>query len=386
MELLIELGRKLWDNAEPGYFEVKTEEILKRQFTSAGFEIEKFGDFPGFAATIDGDYRSKKFALISDMDALPLPGSMPRRYIHSCGHHVQMTALAGSAVLLKEKHPSLLKHIAFLAIPAEEYIDFEKRELLKNGGRISFLSGKLELIERGVFRYPEYVISMHSAAFDKPKYISSVLKMSGFKVMNFVFKGKAAHGGAAPHLGINAQNAASLFLQACAFLRESFNEADHIRIHPVLRLADNQSVNLIPDYASVETYVRGTDKEAVDSTVLKLQRAAEGCAKAIGAGIKVSVTPGYEPFKADLSLHRILQETAEAEGVPFIEEEYSSASSDVGNISQLKPTIMLGLPGANGKFHNPDFRITDEEAAYVFPAEFLVKYLERVVPVLPEGK
>ena len=377
MVSFIELGRKLWDNAEPGFYEVKTEEILSEQFRTAGFILEKFGDFPGFAATADGDFRSKKFAVISDMDALPLPGSAPRRYIHSCGHHVQMTALAGAAILLKETEPSLLKQTAFLAIPAEEYMDFEKRELLKKEGKISFLSGKLELIERGVFNYPDYVISMHSAAFDKPRYISSVLRMSGFKVMNFVFKGKAAHG-AAPHLGINAQNAASLFLQACAFLREGFNEEDHIRIHPVLRLADNQSVNLIPDYAFVETYVRGADKEAVDSTVLKLQKAAQGCAEAIGTGIEVAVAPGYEPFKADLHLHRLLKETADEEGIPFIEEEYSSASSDVGNISRLRPTIMLGLPGANGKFHNPDFRIIDEEAAYLFPAEFLVKYLKKL--------
>ncbi len=382
MEPIIELGRILWANAEPGYLEVKTEEILKRQFTAAGFKIEKFGDFPGFAATVDGDYRSKRFALISDMDALPLPGSVPEKYIHSCGHHVQMTVLAGTAYLLKEQGLSIVDKIAFIAVPAEEYIDFKKRELLRKEGRISYLSGKLELIHRNVFSYPDYVISMHSAAFDKPRYISSVLKMSGFKVLTFVFKGKAAHGGAAPHLGINAQNAASLFLQACAFLRESFNEEDHIRIHPILKLARNQSVNLIPDFASVETYVRGADTKAVDSTVLKLRNAAEGCAKAIGADVEVTIEDGYKPFKADLQLHNLLKKTAEEENIPFIEEEYSSASSDVGNISQLKPTIMLGLPGANGKFHNPDFKIVDEEAAYVFPAQFMVKYLEKIIPTL----
>ena len=132
----------------------------------------------------------------------------------------------------------------------------------------------------------------------------------------------------------------------------------------------------------METYVRGADNEAVATTVLKLRSAAEGCAKAIGAGVEITVEPGYKSFKADLQLHSLLRETAEEEGIPFIEEEYSSASSDVGNISQLKPTIMLGLPGANGKFHNPDFRIVDEEAAYVFPARFMVKYLEKIITSL----
>lgn len=202
--------------------------------------------------------------------------------------------------------------------------------------------------------------------------------MSGFKVMNFTFRGRSAHGGAAPHMGINAQNAAALFLQACAFLRESFNEDDHIRIHPVLRLPKNQSVNLIPDHAFVETYVRGSSREAVDQTVLKLQNAAEGCGKTIGAEVEIKTTPGYEPFKADSVLHSLLRETAQEENIPFIEETYSSASTDVGNVSRIKPTIMLGLPGSNGKFHNPDFMITDEQAAYEFPADFLVKYLKKL--------
>ncbi len=381
---LTELGKKLWDASEPGFYENKTEKILADVFLKAGFTLEKFGDFPGFAATTDGDFRSKPVALISDMDALPLPGSENSRYIHSCGHHVQMTALAGTALTLRENSPSVLDKISFMAIPAEEYIDFDKRIKLKEEGKISQLSGKLELIERGIFDYPETVISMHSAAFDKPVYISSVLAMSGFKVMTFTFRGKAAHGGAAPHLGINAQNAASLFLQACAFLRESFDESKHIRIHPVLRLAENQSVNLIPDYAFVETYVRGADSGAVETTAAKLKNAAEGSAKALGAEVEIRIEEGYAPFKADTRLHNLLRETAESKGVPFIEEIFSSASSDVGNISQLKPAVMLGLPGANGKFHNPEFRITDEHAAYEFPSEFIPDFLKNVIQLIKD--
>ncbi len=378
MEYLIQLGRKLWDAAEPGFHEVKTGKILTAAFTEAGFILEKFGNFPGFAATVDGNYRTKKVALIADMDALPLPGSEPRQYIHSCGHHVQLTALAGAAAALQKSKPELLKHISFMAIPAEEYIDLEKRETLRQEGKISQLSGKLELIQRGVFNYPDVIISMHSAAFSNPLYISSVRAMSGFDVMHFTFTGAASHAGASPHKGINAQNAAVLFLQACAFQRESFNEDMHVRIHPILKLAENQSVNLIPDYAFVETYVRSADPETIQEVSRKLKNAAEGCAQAIGAGVTVETIPGYAPFRADMRLHTLLQETAQAEGIPFIDEAYSSASTDVGNISQLKPTIMLGLPGVNGKFHNPAFRVTDEEAAYVFPASFLVHYLEKV--------
>ncbi len=378
MKDLIYLGRQLWDNAEPGFLEKNTHKILSKKFIDLGFSIELFENIPGFIATIDGNYKAKPIALISDMDALPLPGDPENKYIHSCGHHVQMTALYGTALLLKNETPELLKKISFIAIPAEEYIDFDKREELIKEKSISLMSGKLELIKRGIFTSPEIVISTHSAPFNSKKFISSVLNMAGFEVMNFSFQGKASHGGAAPHLGINAQNAASLFLQASAFLRESFDEDKHIRIHPILKLDSNQSVNLIPEHVTVETYVRGVDSKAVEKVVKQLVEAAKGCAGAIGANVEITVIQGYKPFKADLTLHKLIKETADNMNIEFIEEQYSSASSDVGNISQIKPTVMLGLPGVNGKFHNPEFRVTDEEAAYIFPSQFLVKYLKKV--------
>ena len=46
MEELILLGRELWDNAEPGFFEFKTHEILSGKFKRLGFLIEEFENIP----------------------------------------------------------------------------------------------------------------------------------------------------------------------------------------------------------------------------------------------------------------------------------------------------------------------------------------------------
>lgn len=40
MQELISLGRQLWDNAEPGFFETKTHKILSSRFKELGFIIE----------------------------------------------------------------------------------------------------------------------------------------------------------------------------------------------------------------------------------------------------------------------------------------------------------------------------------------------------------
>ncbi|MCF6334480.1 MAG: M20/M25/M40 family metallo-hydrolase, partial [Spirochaetales bacterium] len=325
MDELILLGQQLWENGEPGFFEIKTHSILAEKFNNLGFSVKEQNGIPGFSAVSEGIYEDKPVVLIADMDALPLPGNIDGKYIHSCGHHVQMTALFGTAALLQKQNPELLKKIAFLAIPAEEYIDLEQRDILIGKKLISFKSGKLEYISRGIFTTPKYIIATHSAPYTDSVFISSVLHMAGFQVMTFSFSGKASHAGAAPHLGINAQNAASLFLQACAFLRESFDESKHIRIHPILKLDRNQSVNLIPEHVTVETYVRAEDIESVYRVVEQLRNAAEGCAGAIGGDVAIEIQDGYKPFKADPTLHKLIKDTAENMNIRFIEEKYSSA-------------------------------------------------------------
>jgi amidohydrolase len=373
---LITLGRALRDHAEPGFFETETHRILVEHFRDLDFSIQEFAGMPGFIASADGKTRNKSLALLADMDGLPTGEA--GGYQHSCGHHLQTTALYGTARSLLNSAPDLLTRIAFVATPAEEYLDFERRETLRRQGRIRHLSGKQELIERGLFSSFRRIVATHAACLDSEWMVSSVLKMNGFEVLRFTFRGTSAHAGAHPHLGKNAQNAASLFLQACAFLREEFPEDQHIRIHPVLRLREDQAVTFIPDWALVESYVRAVDVQTVLEVADKLCAAAQGCAKAIGLEVETQRIPGYAPFTVDRQLHDLLGSTAREEGVEFVEEEFSSASSDMGDVSQIKPSIIVGLPGTNGRFHSPEFRVVDEQAAYVFPSEFLCRYLGRI--------
>ena len=316
------------------------------------------------------------------MDGLPVgagPDGQGPAYSHLCGHHQQMAAMYGAACELQEKAPALLARIAFLATPAEEYVELERREELRRAGGIHRLSGKQELIERGIFGGFRAVIATHSARLPDARSVNSVVAMNGFDVLRFAFRGVSAHAGASPHLGRNAQNAASLFLQACAFLREGFDEEKHIRIHPVLRLRPDQAVNLIPDAAFVETYVRAVDAETIAEIARRLQAAAAGCAAALGTSVDPERVPGYAAFHVDPLLHEALRQHARGEGVGFVEDPFSAASSDMGDVSRVVPSIIVGLPGTNGKLHQADFRVIDEEAAYGFSGRLLAGLVQRVL-------
>ena len=259
---LIGLGRELAEASEPGFFEHRTQAILAERFRARGFKVREFSGMTGFLAGTGGSRQAQRLAVVADMDALPQPGaSSPGSvgaYAHTCGHNLQMTALFGAACLLRERHPKLAARVAFLATPAEEYVELERREALRREGRVRALSGKQELLQRGAFAGFQVVVATHAAS-PRPGEVSSVLAMNGFEVLRWSFRGASAHAGAHPHRGRNAQNAAVLFLQARAFLRESFPEDRHVRIHPVLRLPPDQPVNLIPETAAVETYVRAVD-------------------------------------------------------------------------------------------------------------------------------
>jgi amidohydrolase len=378
----VALGKRLWDAAEGGFFERRTHETLAAAFRGRGFSVEEFAGMPGFAATVDCTLEGKTVAVIADMDGLPAGGKTEAgapAYSHLCGHHQQMAAMYGAACALQEQAPALLPRVAFLAVPAEEYVELERREELRKAGAVRHLSGKQELIARGVFSGFRAVVATHSAHLPDSPSVNSVVAMNGFEVLRFAFHGVSAHAGATPHLGRNAQNAGSLFLQAAAFLRESFDEEMHIRIHPVLRLKPDQAVNLVPDAAFVETYVRAAESGTVAEIAGRLEAAAAGCASALGTTVRAERVPGYAAFHVDRDLHEALRAFAAEQGVGFVEDLFSAASSDMGDVSQVVPSIIVGLPGTNGKLHQSDFGVTDEQAAYTFSGRFLAGYVRKVL-------
>jgi amidohydrolase len=382
MDELIALGRELEGLAEPGFFERRTHEALAARMRDLGLVVRDHAGMPGFVATTDGSLEGRTLAIVADMDGLPGTGEQSEgriRYRHLCGHHQQMVAMVAAARGLREAHPRLLEKVAFIATPAEEYVELERREALRASGAVRRLSGKQELIDRGAFKGFRWVVATHSARTADPRGINSVVAMNGFDVLRFTFRGASAHAGAAPHLGRNAQNAACLFLQACAFLRETFDEAKHVRIHPVIRLKPGQTVNLVPDLAFVETYARAVDSRTIDETAGRLIVASQGCAASLGVEAAAERVPGYAPFRVDPGLHESLAGLCKERSLPFEEEAFSAASSDMGDVSRITASIIVGLPGTNGLMHSPDFRVVDEEAAYVLPGTILRDLAARIL-------
>jgi metal-dependent amidase/aminoacylase/carboxypeptidase family protein len=184
------------------------------------------------------------------------------------------------------------------------------------------------------------------------------------------FRGVAAHAGAAPHLGVNALNAANIALSAVHAQRETFRGADYVRVHPIITHGGD-SVSSVPSRVSMDTYIRAANIDAIIDGSRKVDRAMRAGAMAVGGEVSIRTTPGYMPSRYDPVLADIYRRNAE----PIFGKEnvrtsgQRASSSDAGDVSLLMPTIHPWVDCATGNGHGIDYLVQDYDMAVVKAAK-----------------
>lgn len=364
----------IWANPEVGYKEWKTSGWLEKRFEELGYQVKRAGDIPGFTAEFDTGRPGPVAAVMGELDALMCathPAADPEtKAVHACGHLIQTSVMLGIAAALKEPGlaDGMCGKIRFIAVPAEETIDLAFRESLVKKGVIRYMAGKIEFLRRGFFDGVDMAMMFHVTTAEGPLF-ALIDGCDGCITKHFEYRGVAAHAGGAPHKGVNALYAASLGLQACNSLRETFQEKDYVRYHPIINQA-GVAANAIPDVASLDTYVRAATLEAMVSTNRRINRAIGASAAALGAHVKIVDRPGNLPYRSDKNLTRQLHFLITdlfGEG-QFAETGWDTQSTDVGDISSLMPVVQHLCAGAVGAQHGEDFYIADRQKAVMNPA------------------
>jgi len=376
-EQILAAERYIWNHPETGFRETKTSEYLEREYEALGYKLVKAGDIPGFYTCVDTGKPGPEILVLGEMDALPCPGhpqSDPKTgAVHCCGHHAQSAALLGVAAALTE--PEVLKmlcgRIRLCAVPAEELIELDYRTTLKWEGRIKYFGGKSEFLRRGYFDGVDMAFMVHTSSAEE---FSINLGGVGCLAKRIDYRGVAAHAGSRPWEGKNALYAAHVGLAGINALRETFQENDIIRVHPIMTYG-GESVNAIPDQVHMESYVRGKTFEAIRSANDKVNRALSAGALAMGANVEIQDIPGYAPIVNDLLLTEVAREAHSSLDIerPFVKHEIiSSSSTDMGDLSCIMPVIHPQVPGATGSSHGDNFYIRDPELACVTSAKWQV--------------
>lgn len=362
---------------EPGYEEFrtagKTAEVLK----NLGYKVTEHLARTGVKGT-KSIKEGPSLTVIGELDAIGChshPNANPVTGVaHACGHHAQMAAMIGCAIAMADPdvQECLAGTVNFLAVPAEEYIDADKRARLKKEG-IEFCCGKSEMIRTGVFDDTDIALTthVHMVPVEEDFYLGNPA-CNGYSAERVTVRGKAAHGAIDPWNGVNALSITTSAIQMMGLMRETFREEDHVRLHNVIRKAGDV-INSVPDEAIVETKVRAASLDKICEITDMVNRAYAGSAYAFGGKIEMEKLQGYMPI-IPRAADNALIEAANDLGLNYRtvqKGDFNNACTDVGDLSHFVPVVNFTFKGFEGKLHGADFKITDPEKAYILPAKLL---------------
>jgi amidohydrolase len=323
------LSRQIHDHPELGYQETRAAGWLTEFLAAQGFAVERgvAGVDTAFRATMDKG-AGPTVAILCEYDALPGIG-------HACGHNVIATAGVGAGAALAAVRTRLPGgRVQVIGTPAEE-----------GGG------GKVKLIRGGVFKDVDCAMMIHG--FDRTILHQDLL---GIVRVTFEFTGKASHASADPWEGVNALDACIQTFNAVSMMRQQMRP--DCRVHGIITNG-GAAANIIPESAAATFYVRAPRIDAMWELYRRVVACAEGAAQASGASLKVTQHDNaYEPLKRNQTLLDLFAANMPAAGLSAGEAIPDRlGSSDVGNVSQVVPTIqpMIAIAPSGTAIHTREF-------------------------------
>ncbi len=315
-----EVSDYIFKNPELGCKEYKACEYLIKNLKENGFNVQRnyYGMETAFRAEIGNG--SPKIAFLAEYDALPGYGK-EKKPGHACGHNWIAAATYGSALTLSKLLKKINGTIILIGTPAEETV-----------------GGKVPMVEQGAFNDIDVVLQMH---LENENNIAC--KTLAIDCLKFQFRGKAAHAAAHPEEGINALDALNLMFAGIGCLRQHITP--DARIHGIIT-AGGDAPNTIPDFTEAKFHIRAENRNYLNSLTEKVINIAKGAALMTGTKLN------YEKFENSFdnllnlkALQNLMKKNLEETGIKNIKTEGNGAtgSSDIGNVSQVCPTMYTEL-------------------------------------------
>ena len=379
---IIGVAREVLSHPESGFGETRTARLVARKFAELGIRHREGLAITGVKGHIPGGGGpGPKVAIIGELDSLIVNehpfADRETGAAHACGHHCQIGMMLGATMALQvpEVLGQLSGEIIPFAVPAEEFIEVERRLRLRAEGRLEFLGGKQELIRLGEFDGVDIAVMCHTASDMGGRKLALGGTSNGHIVKYVRFTGRGAHAGGAPHLGINALNAATFALQAIHANRETHRAEDTVRVHGIMTKG-GEAVSAVPSDVRLEWRVRSGTPQAVVSNGAVVDRCFKAGALAVGASVEITNIPGYLPMRNNTGLQDLFHRNSagllgEGSVLALPARSNRGGSTDMGDLSQLIPACHPYVSGAVGPGHSKEYVVNDYEAAVVNPAKIM---------------
>jgi amidohydrolase len=269
-----------------------------------------------FRAILRGKAERPKVAILAEYDALPELG-------HGCGHNLIAASAVGAAIAMSKLMDQLNGTLMVFGTPAEEGVT-------RNAG------GKVVMIDE--FKGLDAAMMMHPG--DQSTVIFESFNRESLEIE---FIGKAANAGNSEDAskGINALEAVMLTWHAINSLRLLLKE--EARIFGIITEGGVASA-IVPDRAVTKLQIRVEDQEYFLEVVEKVKNAARGAALATGAKVNFNTFANrYLRLVNNLTLAEIFEKNLAALGIQVEKWTKRGAATDMGNVSQVAPSIHPAL-------------------------------------------
>jgi amidohydrolase len=327
---VLELSHRIHDNPEPAFEERQASAWVAETIARHGYAVEHPAGRLDTAVrgVLHGgrDGAGPRIGVLAEYDALPGLG-------HGCGHNSMAASGVGAAIALAAVAPELAGDIVFLGTPAEE-----------RG------SGKAVMIRDGLFEGLDAALLYHPSDVT---YVACRLLAS--EDIYVTFHGRQAHAASEPWMGRNALDALILLFSSVGLWRQQLRP--DVRVHGIVQ-EGGTAANIIPSRSKAWFMVRSPREDEYLEMRDRFREMCEAAATATGCSVEVEFDGGASTMNHNRTLGDRFTANMEAYGVLDNPPSDNLGSSDMGNVSQVLPTIhpsiaicAAGVPG-----HSIEFR------------------------------
>lgn len=308
---IITLSHAIHAHPEPAYQEHQAAAWVAEAIGRHGYVVEL--PVGRLATAVRGRLRGgggdgPRIGILAEYDALPGLG-------HGCGHNTMAASGVGAAIALAALAPELPGEIVFLGCPAEE------------AG-----SGKAQMIEDGLFDGLDAALMYHPS--DWTQVGCALLAAEDVQV---TFTGLQAHASSEPWMGKNALDALILLFTSIGLWRQQLPQ--HARVHGIV-VEGGTAANIIPDRAVGRFMIRSSDQAYYESMRPRFQALCDAAALATETRAEVVFSGGSSTMKDNSVLRDRFIANLAVYGVEDNPVDLTRlGSSDMGNVSQVVPTI-----------------------------------------------
>jgi amidohydrolase len=327
---ILELSHRIHANPEPAFEERQASAWVAEAIARHGYAVEH--PVGSLDTAVRGVLRGgrdgggPRIGVLAEYDALPGLG-------HGCGHNSMAASGVGAAIALATIAPELAGEIVFLGTPAEE-----------RG------SGKAIMIRDGLFEGLDAALLYHPSDVT---YVACRLLAS--EDIYVTFHGRQAHAASEPWMGRNALDALILLFSSVGLWRQQLRP--DVRVHGIIQ-EGGTAANIIPSRSKAWFMVRSPREDEYLEMRERFRKMCEAAAAATGCSVEVEFDGGASTMSHNRTLGDRFTANMEAYGVLDNPPSDNLGSSDMGNVSQVLPTIhpsiaicAAGVPG-----HSIEFR------------------------------